>query len=476
MKKIFKNNDLFKIIGLVILFTTLLTWIISNGQFDGGANGFMLDAIRRIGIIDFFSAGISAVQWFFLQVTFLLILGGFYGILSKIKGYQNLVSKVAKSIKGKEIIFVLVTSFVFAFLTSISTNYFQVLVFVPLVISIMLKAKINKISAFSTTFGALLIGIIGSTFSGSLSDLNYYIGLSQDVLMWAKIVIFFAAYAAFNLFNLLHMVRLLKKNDDDVEDLFEEDDTKGKATTLPLVIIFSVLFVLVVIGYINWSATFGVEVFHNFHTWITELKVGGHQIFQYIIGNGDQYGVVPGEIGTWDLFIVQIIMLISCFVIRLIYKIKFDESLSAFGEGAKKMLKPLVIFILVNFAFAIVVTSQFIPTIVNFILNFSKSFNVYLMSLASLIIGFFDIDLGYCGYLFGSYFGSVYSVQKEVIMIVMNSMHGLIAFIAPTSVVLMIGLSYLNIEYKKWFKYIWKFLIVMLVILLILFTLLTYVF
>ena len=37
-------------------------------------------------------------------------------------------------------------------------------------------------------------------------------------------------------------------------------------------------------------------------------------------------------------------------------------------------------------------------------------------------------------------------------------------FIAPTSLLLVGGLTYLNISYKEWLKYIWKYLIQVLVI------------
>ena len=48
-------------------------------------------------------------------------------------------------------------------------------------------------------------------------------------------------------------------------------------------------------------------------------------------------------------------------------------------------------------------------------------------------------------------------------------------FVAPTSILLFFGLSYLNIPYKKWIKYIWQFALIMLALLLVIFLLLAYV-
>ena len=40
-------------------------------------------------------------------------------------------------------------------------------------------------------------------------------------------------------------------------------------------------------------------------------------------------------------------------------------------------------------------------------------------------------------------------------------------FVAPTSVVLVLGLSYLGIPYKEWLKRTWKLLVALLVIVLV---------
>ena len=52
--------------------------------------------------------------------------------------------------------------------------------------------------------------------------------------------------------------------------------------------------------------------------------------------------------------------------------------------------------------------------------------------------------------------------------------NGLVQIIAPTSALVMLGLSYLEIPYKKWFKHIWKFFVIMLIFAIAIFALLTY--
>ena len=480
MKKIFKNNDLIKIVGLVFIFTTILTWIIHSGLFSTGS-GYYSNGLVRVGILDMFSTSVSVItSWFFFQVTFLLVLGGFYGLLTKVKGYQALVSKVAKSIKGREIFFVLAASFVFAFITSISYSSFQLLLFMPFVFTVILRAKMDKITAICTTFGGVLIGVIGGTFSGPLYEMSNFLGVGQGTLLWLKIILFVVSYGLFNYFSIVHIKKTLKQKESKKEeqiDTFEVEEASGKTKIAPLLVIFGIIFVLLVLGYIDWVNVYKVEAFTNLHAWINEFTIGEHHIFQYIIGGFDaSSGLVPGELGTWDLFIIQIILIVSSWIIAAIYKVKSTEYLAAIGEGIKKMLKPMFIFIFVYSAFALTINSTFVPTIVNFILGWTKSFNIFVFTLGNIISSFFTIDLGYIGYLYGAYYASIYSTHTELMVIVMNTMYGLLQFIAPTSVLLMVGLSYADVKYKDWIKYIWKFVLAMFILLIILFTLMTYVF
>ena len=50
---------------------------------------------------------------------------------------------------------------------------------------------------------------------------------------------------------------------------------------------------------------------------------------------------------------------------------------------------------------------------------------------------------------------------------ILQSTYGLASFVAPSSAMLLVGLSYLDIPYKDWMKYIWKFLVAMLVVIIV---------
>ena len=72
--------------------------------------------------------------------------------------------------------------------------------------------------------------------------------------------------------------------------------------------------------------------------------------------------------------------------------------------------------------------------------------------------------------------GSAFATFKDanVAALILQATNGIIKFFAPTSAILMFGLSMLDIKYKDYFKYIWKFLLAITVITLIVLAILVY--
>ena len=54
-------------------------------------------------------------------------------------------------------------------------------------------------------------------------------------------------------------------------------------------------------------------------------------------------------------------------------------------------------------------------------------------------------------------------------LVIMTTINGLVALVAPTSVLLVTGLSMYDVSYKEWLKNVWKLAIGLLVVLLIIF-------
>lgn len=465
-----EKHDLFKWLLLFIFVGMSLTWIFTSGVYNGTEFGEY--GMNRLGFTDIPTLLYYAMNFGGDKILFLLALGCFYTVLSEIDGYNKLVSKIAESFKGKEIIFILIVSLLLTMMASIFTQTFVVLTFVPFIISIILSMKLDKLTAFSTTFGSVLIGTLGYTYGGEgLAWFNKYTNLTMSTGILYRLIILVVAFILFNLFNVLHTKKTLnntKVNEKDA-DPFKVEKFDKNAKTWPIIVSFGILLVITVLGYVAWNTNFEIEVFNNFHTWLTEIKVGDVAIFKSLLGTQ------ASAFGAWDLFTMPIVLIVASIILALIGRVKFNDFISAYGQGMKKFSKGILLFVLIYCLMIIVNMSPFTPTITNLITGSVAKFNPFLTTIIAFISSIFHTDFGYTGYLIASFVVSKYAESATLIHLIFTTMYGFTQLCLPTSAILLIGLSYLDIDYKTWIKYIWMFVVGILVILLVLFTVIAYI-
>lgn len=464
-----KKHTLPKLVTILILLSIALTWVFSYGYFQGAE--FYEYGMNSQGLADIPNIIYYAISFASDKIIFLFAIGAFYAIISKCNGYKKLVSNIAKKFKGKEILFVLLTSFIFAVQASLFAQSFAALIFVPLFVSIMTEMKFDKLSTFAATFGGILVGTLGATYGGEgLYYFNYYTGATTTTAILYRVLVFVIAFILFNVFNILHIKKVgNSKSKELVEDPFKVEHVNAKTKTWPVITLLSILGVLNILGYVNWSGYFGIECFTKFHTWLTGLTIGDFAIFASI------FGKLGAAFGAWTLFHGTMVLLIIALIMALIYGVKFDEIWDSFGEGAKKVGPGVALFIGAYMVMVAAYMSPFVPTISNLMFKGVTKFNPFGVSFIALLSNIFHIDFGFSGYIVATYFTSTFAANLEVIHTIFTTLYGFVGFFVPTNAALILGLSYLNVEYKSWMKYAWIFIVSILVILLVLFTIMTYI-
>ena len=105
-------------------------------------------------------------------------------------------------------------------------------------------------------------------------------------------------------------------------------------------------------------------------------------------------------------------------------------------------------------------------TINNFILT--REFSITRTSLATVTGSFFYNEYAW---LMQSGFGNILVLNDPskyfVISFLAGSLHSLLMLLFPTSVLLASGLTFTELEYKDWLKYIWKFILIILALIII---------
>ena len=410
----------------------------------------------------------------------------------------------------------------FALIVSICGIQFGIVLFVPFIIAIILMMGFDKITAALVTVGGIMAGIIGTTYApnntGILTstlalDFDFAIGIRWIILVVAIALVIFNVlmYVGFKKTSKAAKKGVKEEKKEEVvvkkevkkapakkapakkttakkttskkttsktrksankAALIEEDvimvpaKVNGKHKIWPLVLTFSLLFVVFMLAFIPW-ASFKVESFNEFSQSVQQFTIFKFPIFAKILG-------IFNPFGSWSITDLILPMALVILVLSLIYKVKLDDLFDGFIEGAKKALAPAVLVILIYSILVLTTYHPFQLVIYKSILGLSKGFNIATTVLVALLAPIFNSDIAYSFQSVVPYFASIVTKTENypVAAVIFQSMYGLVMLVAPTSVVLMGILSYLKVSYKEWLKTIWKLLLELFVVLLIIFIIL----
>lgn len=477
-----KEHRLAKSIVLFIITTILMTWLLPYGYFQ--STEFSEFGMSRAGIADIGYALYYAVNFIMDKIGFLICFTGFYGVLAHVKGYQRLTDKLASAGKKHPAITAVIISVIVILLTSLFSQTFMVILFLPFFVTILSKMGLDRLTVFAITFGSLLVGILGCTYgTDSLEAFNYYMGQELTVGQTYRYIVFGVALVLYNFFLVMRVRKIFnsenkkaKDKDKDKEnevlaDPFEVKSAK-KASIIPVSIVLAITFIIVILGYITWTdISENITCFDTFHEWLTTLSIGeDFTIFSYILGsNADALGSFR------FVFTISGLLLLVSALLAFLDRMSLNEFMSSFYEGNKKGFKPMMAIIGIYVIFGFCYLAPTAPTIANFLLTLTDSFNPYLTALSAFITSTFQVDLGYTAYTVGSYVVNTYAENIDIVHTIFVTMYGLVQVFMPTSTILVLGLSMMKVDYKDWLKYIWLFVVGMLVILLVLFTVVTYI-
>ena len=477
MKKFFEKHDLFKLAGIFMFIAIILSWLCSYSYYAEGT--LTTTEITRVGLFDISTYTLLGLYYFTVIFVFIFIAAGFYKFLGTTAAYQKLTDKIANVFKGKEKIFVALSTLVFACLTGVSTEYFVLLALIPFALTILSKLRVEKVVGLSATFGGMLVGILGSTYStkivGNLVDATYGLGVSYGYELVSVIVLFVIAYMLLTYFAFARMNKT-NKNSSILEDPFAssevivEKKTKKKVkevkvSTIPLVIVLIITFALIILAFIGWETAFGVSVFTNVYNWITQATVFDETVYSYILGSSLQV------FGKWDLLSAAGVLFLATLIIKVIYHIPFDKVIESYGDGFKKISKSVVLLLVIYSILEFSVIYPTIPGLVDKIMGLGS--NIFTLFFSGVLTNTFTVEFQYTVSLVGSLFKNFESLN--VAALALQTSFGVVSFIAPTSAILMLGLSMLDIKFKDWVKYIWQFVLAITIVVFIILAILMYV-
>lgn len=498
-----ENNTILKLLGLLILYLGLLSWVIPAATFQYGE--FQNIGLERMSLYDLIDYPYLTVQFFLQPMLFIFAVGGLYGVLAQTGKFRNALDKIVKKLKGKEMYFLIGASIVLTILSALFAvdvtkgglygPNLVLFIIIPAICGIVLLMGYDKMTAFLTGFIPPIIGIIGGIYSPATSYINQIIGSDYNTELTWKIALLVICYVLY-LFVLLKQAK--KSKERKIEDTKEEKNNipligekkQSKKANWPIFLILGLLVLVMILGMFNWEGIFNVKLFTNLHKTLTEFKIGDNTPIAYLINGITAFG-------TWtSLAEITVLTLAATLIISLIYRLTFKETLDAFITGVKQVIKPVMIMTL---AFTVVVITAYNPyfmSITDWLVSslgggiidalgkvsflsgamdaISQIVYVLVSGLDTIISTILNIDILYVIQSGLPYLINAYPEATNSLAIITQSLHGLTLLIAPTSALMIIGLEYLGISYKEWLKTSWKLVlellgIILLIILIVVF-------
>ena len=462
-----KKNDLFKAIGICFLIFVLLSWVIPTGSYATGE--YVKANISAVGLIDLLYYPIVTFGTFIQYGVLFLVLGGFYGVMNKTGVYKNMIDAITGKFEGKEKLFLVLTISLLALLSALIGLPAVLFTLVPLLVAVIMSLGYDKMVAFASTIGAILVGSIGSLYNVNNAHVNNLLSLDKHDNLISKLVLLAVLVFLLVMFVLkkAEKVELRKKEKKQatLEIPLLETTEKSKKSFAPLAVILTFLSVLLIVSMYSWNYNLGIAFFDEVYESLMAVTIGDFEIFKNLIGDISPFGY-------WDTYEMCVVLITFSLLIGWIYSLKLSDTVASFIEGSKKMIKVAFYAMLANVVFSLMLTStdtSILNTINNGLLSLSKEFNIGVATLLPLVGSFFFNNFYYLSNITLQAVTTVYTdtAMYGVLGILFQSLYSLAMIILPTSYILIAGLSMLDISFKDWFKYIWKYFVQAFIIILI---------
>lgn len=487
IKKKLRSPSAFTVLFVVIAFMAALTWVIPSGSYETKPDpndpaetvrvqgtykevtkvtneldeeGEVVTTDTRQGAWDIFIAPIKGMADRLDVIVFVLILGGFLGVVMKTGALDATLGALLKKMKGNEkwLIPILMTFFAIG-----GTTYGmqeEAVAFYALVVPVMLAAGYNSMTAVMVIVLGGGTGVLGSTinpFSTGIAagsadvPLGNILGVQTIILVLCLLaaIAFTMRYAA--------KVKAGGYKDDvrykpAVTTLDMNSVPKFTGPRKAVMAVFGITFLLMIVSLIPWG-NFNVTFFADIYSWASELPVIGA-----VLGIGHTVAF-----GDWYFNEISTLFLISTIVIAAIYYREFQKEdvfvVDTFLKGTADLLGVALIIAVATGVSVVMQNGAIQDTIIywgeSLLGNVGGGLVGVLAFLFYLPMTFIipsSSGLAAATMPVLAPVAELVGANKEVIVVAFATASGLLNMMAPTIASLMGGLALAGVSYRTWLK------------------------
>ncbi len=278
-KKRFKMPSAYTILFLIIIFVAILTSIIPAGQYSTDKAGNIIAhtykavASNPQGIWDVFSApiygmvGNDTTEGAISVSLFILVIGGFLGVVNQTKALDDGIATVVSKYKGKEKVLIPLLMILFALGGSTYGMAEETIAFYPLLIPVMIGVGFDSLVAVSIVLVGSQVGCLASTvnpFATGVASQTLHISPGDGII--SRAVLFIIVVTISILFVYQYAAKIEKdpsrsyvfeQREEDLKRfaLNHEDQPGTKMTGRQKAVLwmFGLTFLIMIMGLIPWD-------------------------------------------------------------------------------------------------------------------------------------------------------------------------------------------------------------------------------
>lgn len=479
-KKKMKGLNSFVVMFVVMVFITLLTWVIPGGEYqlDKAGNAIAgtystLPSTKQ-GLWDIIVApivgmvGNDAVTGAVAISLYVMLFGSFLEMMDETGVIGLVLKSVSKRFEKHPYVLITVLTFIMAFLGTTQGSYEEGYVYVSLFLPIFLALGMDSITV-------LMISIFGTQIGCASSVINpFSTGIASDIAgisfgdgIMERLLIFFVLTGAVSAIICLYAksvkahpersIQFFRRKEDleefggEAGELSEEKAMSGKERGL--VAVFISTFVIMVLALFPWtSINENFTFFQSVANWINTTPIINTVIGSDVVAFGDWYFVELCGL-----------MLIMSIISGKVAGFSIDKIINIIMKGAGSLISTALMVPMARGIQVLMTQGNITATILN-----ATEKSIGSLPLIIFVILAFVIYLAFACFLPSSTglagatiavmvpLGSFVGVAPFIMIIIYNFALGIAKMFTPTSIIVMTCTQYAKIDYLSWVRGVWK--------------------
>ncbi|MEG0027656.1 MAG: YfcC family protein [Raoultibacter sp.] len=496
----------FTILVLMLIVLAVITIIVAATGAEG-VTGATLSNVTTAPVKGFTDA---------LPVClFVMILGGFLGIVTETGALDAGIATLVRSLKGNELILIPILMFIFSLGGTTYGMCEETVPFYLLLAATMVAAGFDSIVGAAVVLLGAGCGVLGSTvnpfavgaavdsLSGTGIEVNQAIIIGLGAALWLSsllISIFFVMrYAKKVKANKGSTIMSLQEQEVMQEEFGDDEQIAGGAPLAEkkltgrqkgVLIVFALTFIIMIASFIPWES-FGVEIFNagavteevttavsgeDISAAWTDSEVGGELAFtgnvqakvttEEAVSDGWSAFLTGIPMGQWYFDEASTWFLLMAIVVGFVGGVSESRFVKAFINGTADMMSVVMIIALARSITVLMgetgLDQWILTNAANFLSGVSAIIFAPLSYLLYLVLSFLipsssgmaTVSMPIMGPL-----ASQLGFSVETMVMIFSAGNGLINLFAPTCGAIMGGLAIAKIEYTTWLKFSMKIIV-----------------